>query len=156
MTNTPPRRRILLVEPHGDLRTELLSVLAPVAVVHACSDFETARAQLESHPPDLLFVNLRLRAYNGIHLALVVQCDRLSTRTIVYADEADLSVAPAIQMANAFFELTPRFRVALPAYATARLPASDRRNPRAFDRRSLPRGGRRRWDRHMLAGATTA
>jgi CheY-like chemotaxis protein len=154
VTTFPPRRRILLVEPQDELRTDLVATVESIATIYACSDFETARQQIAAHPPDLLVTDLRLRAYNGIHLALVVRRDGLSTRTIVYADPPDLGMAPWVHAANAFFELTSRLPVVLPAYATAVLPASDRRNPRTFDRRSVPRGGRRVFDQYQITLST--
>lgn len=152
---TTPRalqRQVLLVEPDGRFRSILASVIASLATVHAHGCFKTARGGLLAAPaPDLIVTNLRLEAYNGLHLAHVARQFRLSTRIVVYGGDQDLEIARGIRCAGTFFELAERLPVAIRGYFTASLPATERRDPARYDRRALPRGGRRLWDLHQVA-----
>jgi DNA-binding NtrC family response regulator len=51
--------------------------------VVALSDFATARAALEQQPPDLLISEVKLGAYNGLHLAIVAHVRQGATRSII-------------------------------------------------------------------------
>jgi len=72
----------------------------------------------------------------------------------VYDREGDRGVAADVHHAGAFFESASRLLVTLPSYIAATLPLTDRRVPVSFDRRALPRGGRRILDRHLLGYAS--
>jgi len=148
LLESPPR--VVIVDMDAARRSTLALTVAAVATVDVCENFHEARAALKKRP-DILVASLRLGAYNGVHLALVARQQRESTHAIVY--DAAIQMAPAVLHAGAFFELADRIAVALPAYVTAVLPASDRRDPNRSDRRNLPRGGRRRWDQYVLAAA---
>jgi DNA-binding NtrC family response regulator len=110
------------------------------------SDFSSARAQLCARPPDLLVTTLQLGEYNGLHLVHLAAATGLPTRSLVYTDMVDPSQAREIQKSGAFYEVRARLPVTLLAYVRAALPASDRRNGIAFDRRHPARGGRRAAD----------
>ena len=137
-------RAVLLVEPDAGGLFAAQNALRSVADVEACSDFQAARARLVAKPPDLLVTNLRLHAYNGLHL---VHLAAGSTRCIVYASYDDLVLAREVQAAGAFYERSWRLPRALAAYAQAVLPPCDRRSPTVLDRRQIVRGGRRCTDR---------
>jgi DNA-binding NtrC family response regulator len=140
---------VLLVEPAEVLRHALNEVLSSVATVEALGRFEEARKRCHSGPIDFLVTNLRLGAYNGLHLAYL--CARAhGTRVIAYSDTWDPGLAREVQRAGAFHELGGACLPAtLSAYLTAELPPKDRRDPAVPDRRSLSRSGRRSRDRHL-------
>ncbi|HZT78456.1 MAG TPA: hypothetical protein VFA27_17525 [Vicinamibacterales bacterium] len=146
-----PPQRVLLVEPDSRVRRALAATLAASATVEAHADFEPARERLDVSAPDLLVTNLRLRAFNGLHLAYVAQHARLRTRAVVYSDQPEAWMTSEVRRAGAFFELAQRVPIVLRAYLGVQLPPADRRDPARFDRRGIPRGGRRMWDHHVAA-----
>ena len=136
---------ILIVDPDVDYLRTAQNSLRFMADVEVSSKFAAARARLlSSRPPDLLVTNLRLQAYNGLHL---VHMSDGRTRCIVYSDYDDLVLAREVQAAGAFYERSTQLSRALGAYVRAMLPPRDRRNLTALDRRQSPRGGRRCTDR---------
>jgi ActR/RegA family two-component response regulator len=110
------------------------------------SDFRSAREQLLKTPPQFLATNLRLGAYNGLHLVYLAAAECPDTRCVVYSDRADLTLVREAQLVGAFYEDASRIGHALHSYMTAALPERDRRNPERVDRRQLRRGGRRSAD----------
>lgn len=147
-------KRVLLVDPtpDRDLVLALQHALPPAAEVEMCSDFRAARTVLLSRPPDLLITNLRLGAYNGLHLVLLA--GRSPTRCVVYATTDDLILAREVQAAGAFYERAYRLLYAIPSYLNTVLPQRDRRNLTVLDRRLLFRGGRRCTDRQLPTSST--
>ena len=133
-------KEILLVDPDTDCLRVAQNALRFVAHVEVSSKFAAARARLLSNPPDLLVTNLRLQAYNGLHL---VHMASGRTRCIVYSTYDDLVLAREVQAAGAFYERSNRLPRALAAYVHATLPPHDRRDFTAVDRRQILRGGRR-------------
>jgi DNA-binding NtrC family response regulator len=132
-----------------------MTIARRTAHVEGCRSFESARSRLEQTPYDLLVTDARLSAYNGIHLVYLAKFADASARAIVYDREGDVGVASEVHRAGAFFELAPRLLVTLPAYIAAPLPTTDRRAPAVFDRRMLPRGGRRLWDRETFESVSS-
>ena len=156
MNSVTHTRRVLIVGPDPSLRVGLMTVAARTSHVEGCRSFKSARALLDTTPYDLIVTDARLSEYNGVHLVYLSKSANPAARAIVYDMDGDFGVAADVHQAGAFFELAPRLLVTLPAYIAAPLPPADRRTPTAFDRRTLPRGGRRLWDRHMLERATLA
>ena len=136
-------QRVLLAEPDGALRARLRKAVRERAQVDAESDFLSARTHLLSKPYDWLVTNLRLDAYNGLHLVYLAGAAKLPARFLVYDDRKDVELAREAQRAGAFFEPRHRVHLALAAYLRGTLPAQDRRNPAMPDRRAIPRGSRR-------------
>jgi CheY-like chemotaxis protein len=134
-------KEVLLVDPEVDRLHAAQNALRFVADVVACSEFTAARAQLLSRPPDLLVTNLRLHAYNGLHL--VHMAKGTLTRCIVFDASEDRGLAQEVQAAGAFYEHSQRVPRALASYVHAVLPPYDRRDPSTLDRRRTLRGGRR-------------
>lgn len=134
-------KRILLVDSDPDGLRSVQRALCQVADVEACSDFAAARARLREQPPDLLVTNLRLQAFNGLHLIHVTM--GMPTRCIAYSMHHDVGLAREVQEAGAFYERDRHLPLALTAYVNAVLPPKDRRDPALLDRRRIPRGGRR-------------
>lgn len=70
--STPSGIPALLVEPDDGDRVRLTSTLSWAGLsVTATSTFRSARAVLVDRPPSVLVTELRLGAYNGLHLALL-------------------------------------------------------------------------------------
>ena len=144
-------KKILLVEPEADGLLAALNSVRTVANVQACRDFQAARARLLSRPPDLLVTNIRLQAFNGLHLVHLAA--GTNTRCIAYSSHDDLMLAREVQAVGAFYEQSRRLPQALAAYAQAVLPPRDRRIPGSDDRRNGFRGGRRSTDQSIEASA---
>ena len=135
--------RVLLVEPDDARRAHMRDAVRAVADIDGDADFLIARAHLISKPYDWLFTNIRLGAYNGLHLVHLAGASRRPIRSLVYDDQRDLWLAREAQRAGAFYEFADRVDRALPAYLRGSLPRQDRRNPAEPDRRVASRGGRR-------------
>ena len=134
-------RDILIVDPDPQALLAAQVAVQSVAIVEACSDFRLARARLASRPPHLLVTNVRLERFNGLHLVHVAA--GTATRCIVYATQHDEMLAREVLASGAFYERADRVPRVLASYVGAALPRRDRRSLSVFDRRSLPRGGRR-------------
>jgi hypothetical protein len=133
----------LVVEPHFGRLLALRRAFDPYATTEGCAHFAGARERLLTNPPDRLITNLRLHAYNGLHLVHLLKAP---TRAIVYMDPEDPILLSEAQRAGAFTETAARLLTAAQAYVTAQLPLQDRRRPGLYDRRAAPRGGRRAAD----------
>jgi len=141
---------ILLVEPDDAVRHTLYDAVGALAEVEPHREFRTARARCLAGSFDFLVTNMRLGAYNGLHLAYLCMAGFGTPRVIVYTDARDPSLAREVQRAGAFYEVAACLPVTLAAYLTGMLPARDRREPARSDRRRQTRGGRRCWDRHLV------
>jgi len=155
---TPPAmlarqgKEILLVDPDPKGLLAVQVALRLVAAVTICTDFRDARSRLLNQPPDLLITNLRLKAYNGLHLVHLTAGTR--SRCIVYSTHDDLMLAREAQAAGAFFEHPLRLPLVLHSYVNATLPHHDRRDLTMLDRRMAFRGGRRCSDPYSASVAT--
>lgn len=138
-------QRVMLVEPEPQ-RWEAVRQACKGVGINVCGDFTEARHRLMESPPAILVTNLRLGAYNGLHLVYLVAANKYPTRTIVYSTHQDLPLIEEAQSIGAFYEPAQRLAQALPGYLQAKLPARDRRSPTERDRRRLFRGGRRAAD----------
>src|SRR5256885_3270187 len=95
------RKRLLLVESNHDRLAMLAQASRWVATVDSYSDFAAARRRLLADPPDLLVTNIRLGAYNGLHLVHLAAASGFATRTIVYTDAPDPVLLREAQEAGA-------------------------------------------------------
>ena len=145
------RTHILLVEPDAKTRGVLNAAASAFAHVESHSRFDTARARLDRTLFNFLVTNVRLGAYNGLHLVYLRSPGPGAPRAIVYSDERDPGLAREAQRAGAFYEVGRFLPVTLAAYVTGTLPVLDRRDPAIPDRRGLFRGGRRSWDHHLVS-----
>jgi DNA-binding NtrC family response regulator len=140
---------VLLVEPDDATSVVLQQRLAQTAEVVAVSSFPDARLILRECRPDLLVTNLRLAAYNGLHLVAVAAP---GTPSVVYSTAGfDRVLALEAQRQPAFYESDAHLPTALPAYVNALvptrvLPARDRRDVTASDGRAKSRESRRTSD----------
>jgi ActR/RegA family two-component response regulator len=139
----PAVKEILLVDPEIGGVGVVETALRLVGDIEVCTNFQSARARLLQRPPDLLITNLRLEAYNGLHLVLLAA--RTRTRCIVFSTHDDIGLAREVQAAGAFFELSDRLPQVLESYVNATLPQHDRRNIANVG--EPLRGGRRCTDR---------
>ena len=86
MLESHPRPTLLLVEPRDASREVLRAALAPLAAVEAHAEFADARRRLAAGPVDFVVTNVRLGAYNGLHLVyLAASINSGLTRAIVYS-----------------------------------------------------------------------
>jgi DNA-binding NtrC family response regulator len=154
MNSVVAPRRVLVVGPDPALRSALIAIASRSAAVDGSRSFKSARAHLASTAYDLIVTDVRLAEYNGLHLVYLSKVAPTPAKAIVYDSHGALDLVSEVHRAGAFFEVPDRLLVTLPAYIAAPLPSADRRRPTAFDRRTFPRGGRRLWDRHMLASAS--
>jgi hypothetical protein len=128
----------------------ILESIRPLAQVHHHLEFESARRLLGTMRFDFVISNLRLGAFNGLHLTYAASVETRA-RCIVYTDVREPGLAQDVRRAGAFYEITDRLPVTLPAYLAGNLPSADRRDPATPDRRTSFRGGRRSWDRQLLS-----
>ena len=140
---------VLLVEPNPPVADMIEESIRPLAQIYFHRDFESAKRRLGTLHFDFVVSNLRLGAFNGLHLAYAVNAVT-PTRCIIYTDSREPALAQDVRRAGAFYEVADRLPVTLPAYLTGDLPPSDRRDPAIPDRRTPFRGGRRVWDRQLL------
>lgn len=144
-------KHLLIVELDPSFRLLLEEAVRGRAEVGSVADFPAARVRLVARPPDLVVTNLRLGAFNGLHLAYLVANGDWPSRAVVYCESLEVALAQEARRAGAFWEFQRRLPHALLAYLDADLPARDRRDPVRPDRRSALRGGRRASD---IAGLT--
>jgi hypothetical protein len=150
---TVPFHRVLIVEPDSVLRLQLRNAAGSVAGVDADSGVPTARQRLLTTAYSWLVTNVRLDAYNGLHLAYLAKMAQEPPNILVYGDETDLLLAREAQQLGAFYESKEAIVRSLAAYLTTSLPASDRRDVAIRDRRLAFRGGRRSSDFERFRGA---
>jgi DNA-binding NtrC family response regulator len=139
--------RVLIVEPDPDLRERMMASAQWLGYADAEADFNFARARLLSKPYDWIVTNLRLDAYNGLHLVHVAAAAKISARVLVYSESRDAALAREAQKFGAFFEVKRGIDRALVTYLRGMAPAVDRRNAEVHDRRRDQRSGRRCSDR---------
>ena len=145
--------RVLIVEPDSVLRLQLRSALGGLAGVDTDSGVPTARQRLLTTAHDWLVTNVRLEAYNGLHLAYLAKMADEPPNILVYGEEADLLLAREAQELGAFYESKATIVRSVAAYLTTLLPARDRRDVAIRDRRLGFRGGRRSGDFERFRGA---
>jgi DNA-binding NtrC family response regulator len=139
-----------------DLDPALLSTIAAIVETHgyqciSTADFAEARRCLRESAFGVLVTNLRLGAFNGIHLAYLTRIAHPGARILVYAREHDRMLAAETQAAGAFYARQEYVSFSLPAFLRASLPDKDRRNVDGSDRRAAFRGGRRTTDLPVLS-----
>jgi hypothetical protein len=139
-----------------DIDPIFVSELVPIVTdgglrVLPLTEFAAARHELYICRPDVLVANVRLGAFNGIHLVYLAKINNPETRALIYGQD-DRILAREVQSAGAFWVAMDMVRYALAAFLHASLPAEDRRTLLVADRRLIFRGGRRTTDRPALHG----
>ena len=97
-----------------------------------------------------MVTNMRLGAYNGLHLAYLCGVHGSAARVIVYTDRRDVGFAREVHRAGAFYEIAASLPATIAACVAGTLPERDRRDSAVPDRRGRARGGRRGWDRSVV------
>lgn len=143
--------RVLLVDSNPGTLDTLQAALEPIADVDRAGSFPEARQLLLERSYERLFTNLRLRNYNGIHLAHLAG---LETRAIVYTTRREVFLQAEVQMAGAFYERLDRLFHSIASYVENALPPRDRRHAGHDRRESGFRGGRRASDRLVRFGVS--
>jgi hypothetical protein len=141
--------RVLLVDTRQNFVDRLQSAWAPFGDVQTTVDFEVARDVLRHNPPSLLVTNLRLAAFNGLHLIHLAAVAG-PVRSVIYSERPDAWLLREAQELGAFFEWSTRLHAAIPSYIGSTLPPVDRRNAEVPERRLSYRGGRRAADVLLL------
>jgi len=141
-----PFNRLLVVEPETILRLQMRNVAETLVAVDIESNLPSARSRLLATPYDVLITNIRLHAYNGLHLAYLAKLKERPLTIVVYGPSDDLTLAREAQQLGAFYESRNSIVKSLARYLTSQLPPGDRRNPEVLDRRTAFRGGRRSAD----------
>ena len=138
---------VLLVEPDGLFRLRLYQTIADLAEVRCVAKFAEARSAVTLGRVDLVVTNLRLGAFNGLHLVHLAGALATRTRALVYTDQLDIEFGQEIQRAGAFYDTRRSLPHTLASYVAAALPPQDRRDLGIHDRQRAFRGGRRSADR---------
>jgi hypothetical protein len=141
-----PTNRVLIVEPEATLRQQLRTAAETISAVDAEAGVPTARQRLLTIPYSWLVTNIRLHAYNGLHLAYLAKMSQAPIRILVYGDRGDLLLAREAQQLGGFYEPSLSVANVLSRLLTSVLPPADRRDAAGGDRRQLFRGGRRTSD----------
>lgn len=140
----------LIVDPDPVFVSQLAPIITSSG--YRCipvTEFAAARLELYVRSPGVLIANVRLGAFNGIHLAYLAKINRPDTRVMVYG-ENDHLLAGEIQTAGAFYERIEFVPYALTGFLMGTLPVRDRRDVIVGDRRHIFRGGRRNTDLPLL------
>ena len=74
--------RVLVVAPTPDVAERIVGCFAGHDTV-VRTTFAAAKSELDGHPPDFLITEVRLGAFNGLHLAIRANGRGLHTRTIL-------------------------------------------------------------------------
>ncbi len=143
-------KQLLLVEPNRTIADRVSAAIRDLVQVHAYPQFEAGKTLVSNAHLDYVVANLRLGAFNGLHLVHLAATAATPPRCIVYTETRDAALAREVHRAGAFYETAECLPVTLVSYLRGTLPAYDRRDPGRNDRRSLARGGRRCWDQHLL------
>ncbi len=89
------------------VKSRLLSMKALLEgagfTVHACGSFSEARQSLDRATPDLLLTQLRLGAYNGLHLVIQGRLQSPRMRAIVTGRERDVGLETEARRSGAVF-----------------------------------------------------
>lgn len=92
--------------------------------VVACSRFEAARTYLAAHTPDALIADVRLGAFNGVQLALLISQQRPGTLLLLMSGYDDPVVRRDVSACGGSFLLKPVAREELLARLGASLTTS--------------------------------
>ncbi len=78
------RKRVLIVDDEPDVLETLAAMVSTGGYeVVTCGDFEEAKKYVTETPPDILITDVRLGAYNGLQLAVVMRSTCLTCPIVV-------------------------------------------------------------------------
>ena len=87
------RRTVLLVDQNEAVMTGLRELLTAAGyTVVPCRCFEDGRRYLQIECPDVIVTELRLGAFNGLHLVLLAKQKAPTIAAVVYSGRADSGI----------------------------------------------------------------
>ena len=106
------RRRAVFVHTpdttlHGDLVYVAAHLVAEGCSVAVLTDFSEARRYIREMSPHLVVTDLRLGAYNGLHLIVAAVARRDDVAGVVVADVVDEPLRPEAERLGATLVLRP-------------------------------------------------
>jgi DNA-binding NtrC family response regulator len=108
--------QIVVVDPDPAVLERLAAVVGAAASTEGFTEFRAARARILAAPLDLLLTNLRLGAFNGLHLVFLATP---ATRCVVYTPGAEPAFVPDVQFCGAFYEPLEVLPQTLPSHLAA-------------------------------------
>lgn len=100
--------KVMVVEPVPTQREVVLDAVGGLGLaVSVARDFHEAKQTLQRDPPDLLITDIRLDAYNGLHLVLRARATRPDMAAIVTCQVADRVLQRDVEQLGATFVPTP-------------------------------------------------
>ena len=124
---------ILVVDEDGDARSEVADLLSRAGYhVTDVGSFREATEVLSTNPPDLLITELRLGAFNGLHLVLRSRASHPRIAAIILTRFPDPVLAAQAAQQGAAYVVKPVDDAALLATVSQklRLPHERRQSPR--------------------------
>ena|SRR5712691_6993638 len=107
-------KRVLLVDGDQPTLALLECWLADAGYdVVACARFEDAKSYLAGHVPDILIAGVRLGAFNGLQLALLLKGEHPTAQAIVFFDHDDPVLQAEAMRCGARFVRRPDTSAAL-------------------------------------------
>jgi two-component system OmpR family response regulator len=101
-------KRVLIVDDEPDVLDTLAAMVASGGYeVVTRSDFEEARRYLTEMPPDILITDVRLGAYNGLQLAVVLRSTCASCPIVVLSAFDDPTLRAEAAHVSAIFLAKP-------------------------------------------------
>jgi DNA-binding response OmpR family regulator len=114
MTSSTVGKRVLLVDDdRALLRLTELWLTATGYDVVACDSFDDARQELAVSPPDILVTDVRLGAFNGLHLAILANDRRPDGIAVVMSAYDDPMLRKEAAMCRARYLVKPFTREGL-------------------------------------------
>jgi YesN/AraC family two-component response regulator len=99
---------VLVVDDNESLLAGLVSgLIAAGRHAQGCRGFEEARKYLDEHRPDVLITDVRLGAFNGLHLVLLFKARKPDGRAIVISGFDDPVLRGEAERSGALFLLKP-------------------------------------------------
>jgi DNA-binding NtrC family response regulator len=99
---------VLVVEDYESLLASLISGLTAAGVqAKGCRGFEEAKKYLNEHRPDVLITDVRLGAFNGLHLVLLFKNQQPNGRAIAFSGFDDPVLREEAARCGALFLLKP-------------------------------------------------
>ena len=97
-------RTALLVEDNPALLSGLRELLEGAGLeVVGCGTFQDAKDYLQGHTPTVLVTDVRLGAYNGLHLVLLARQRQSGLPVIVYSSHEDHALREEAQAFGAVY-----------------------------------------------------
>ncbi len=95
---------VLIVDSHASVLAKTIAAFAKAGyAAMGASTFQAAKRLLHNHPPDVLIADLRLGAFNGLHLAVLGRRNNPTMTAIVTHSPADRGLESDAQRLNVAF-----------------------------------------------------